>query len=172
MKIRSPRRLIRPYRIVASVTAIPLAELKSEGVRGIIIDLDNTIVGWRLLEPAPEVAAWVRSALDAGFSLAIVSNNERAWVRSIASVLGIVTFVHTALKPLPFGVFRAMKQLRVRRSETIVVGDQLFADILAAKLLGIRAILTDPIVTEEHPAMGFVRRLERYALRGVTREGM
>jgi len=172
VKFRSPRRLIRPYRIVAGVTAIPLVKLKSEGVRGIIVDLDNTLVGWKQLEPAPEVAGWIKRALEDGFSLAIVSNNERAWVRSIASALGIVTFVHTALKPLPFGIFRAVKQLRVRRSETIVIGDQLFADILAAKLLGICAILTDPIVSKEHAAMGVIRRLERYMLRGVTREGM
>jgi HAD superfamily phosphatase (TIGR01668 family) len=161
---------MRPTRIVPSVTAISLADLKSDGIRGIIIDLDNTLVGWKLLAPAPEVAAWVRSALDDGFAIAIVSNNERAWVRSVATGLGIVAFVHTALKPLPFGIFRAVRQLRVRRRETIVVGDQLFADVLAAKFLGIRAILTDPIVAEEHPAMGFLRRFERYVLKGMTRE--
>lgn len=162
--------MIRPFRIVPSVTAISLAGLKSEGVRGIIADLDNTLVGWKLLEPAPEVAAWVRSALDGGFSVAIVSNNERAWVRSVATGLGVLTFVHTALKPLPFGIFRALKRLRVRRSEAIVIGDQLFTDIVAAKLLGIRAILTDPIVVKEHRAMGFVRKLEKFMLRGAARE--
>jgi len=161
---------MRPYRFVRSVTAISLEALKREGIRGIIADLDNTLVGWRLLEPAPEVSAWIRSALDEGFAIAIVSNNERAWVRSVATGLGIVTFVHTALKPLPFGIFRAVKRLRVRRSETIVVGDQLFADILAAKLLGIRAVLTDPIVAKEHPAMHVVRTMERFVLRGMTRE--
>lgn len=172
MRFRSPRTMMRPARFVSSVTAISLSALKSEGIRGIIVDLDNTLVGWKLLEPAPEVAAWIRSALDDGFAIAIVSNNERAWVRSIATGLGIVTFVHTALKPLPFGIFRAVKQMRVRRNETIVVGDQLFADVLAAKFLGIQAILTDPIVVEGHRAMNLVRKLERYMLRGMTRDGM
>ena len=162
--------MIRPFRIVPSVTAISLAGLKSEGVRGIIVDLDNTLVGWKLLEPAPEVAAWIKSALDGGFAVAIVSNNERAWVRSMASGLGVLTFVHGALKPLPFGIFRAVKQLRVRRSETIVIGDQLFTDVMAAKLLGIRAILTDPIVVKEHRVMNFVRKIEKYMLRGSMRE--
>ena len=47
-----------------------------------------------------------------------------------------------------------------------MVGDQLFTDVLAAKLLGIRAILTEPIVPKEHRAMNLVRRLERFMLRG------
>lgn len=170
MKFRTPRRILRPFRIVPSVATISLEGLKRDGIRGIIADLDNTLVGWKLLQPAPEVVEWVRQALASGFAVAIVSNNERAWVRSVASGLGIVTFVHTALKPLPFGIFRAVKQLRVRRRETIVIGDQLFTDVIAAKLLGIRAILTEPIVAKEHRAMSIVRRLERFMLRGVHRD--
>ena len=161
--------MIRPFRIVRSVTSISLEELGREGVRGIVIDLDNTLIGWKLLEPEPHVAAWVRDALDRGFAVAIVSNNVRAWVKSVATRLGIITFVHSALKPLPFGVVRAVKELRVKRSETVVIGDQLFADVLAAKLLGIRAILTEPIVSREHRAMWPVRALERFMLRQTTK---
>jgi HAD superfamily phosphatase (TIGR01668 family) len=169
MKFRNPRQFIRPFRIVRRVNAISLEELRSEGIRGIVIDLDNTLIGWRLIEPAPDVAEWVREALDSGFAIAIVSNNVRAWVKSVATRLGIITFVHTALKPLPFGVISAVRQLRVRRNETVVIGDQLFADVLAAKLLGIRAILTEPIVTREHRAMWPIRALERYLLRETTK---
>ncbi|HLJ83620.1 MAG TPA: YqeG family HAD IIIA-type phosphatase [Candidatus Eremiobacteraceae bacterium] len=170
MKLRNPRQLMRPFRFVAGVSSISLQELADEGIRGIVIDLDNTLVGWKLLEPTPEVAAWVRAALDRGFAVAIVSNNVRAWVKSVATRLGIVTFVHTALKPLPFGVIQAVKQLRVRRSETVVVGDQLFADVLAAKLLGIRAILTEPIVKREHRAMSLIRAFERFILASSTKK--
>jgi uncharacterized protein len=170
MKLRNPRQLLRPFRLVAGVNSISLQELADEGIRGIVIDLDNTLVGWKLLEPTPEVAAWVRAALDRGFAVAVVSNNVRAWVKSVATRLGIVTFVHTALKPLPFGVIRAVNQLRVRRSETVVVGDQLFADVLAAKLLGIRAILTEPIVKSEHRAMSLIRKFERFMLVSTTKK--
>lgn len=170
MKFRTPRNFIRPLRIVPSVTSISLDALKQEGIRGIIVDLDNTLVGWRLSEPTPEVADWVKRAIDSGFAVAIVSNNVRAWVSSVATRLGIVTFVHRALKPLPFGIFRAVKQLRVARGEMVVIGDELFADVLGAKLLGIRAILTEPIVTKEHRAMYFVRALERFLLQGDRRE--
>ena len=79
MKFRNPRQFIRPFRIVRSVNAISLEGLRNEGIRGIVIDLDNTLIGWKLLEPAPEVAAWVREALDGGFAIAIVSNNVDAF---------------------------------------------------------------------------------------------
>ena len=156
--------------MVASITDISLDSLAREGIRGIVVDLDNTLVGWRKLEPSPEVAAWVKAALADGYAVAIVSNNVRAWVSSIATMLGIVTFVHRALKPLPFGIFRAVKRLRVARREIVVIGDQLFADVLGAKLLGIRAILTEPIVPKEHPAMAFVRSAERFMLKGFKRD--
>jgi len=170
VRFRTPRHFIRPLRVVASITRISLDSLRREGIRGIVVDLDNTLVGWRHLEPSPEVADWVRQALASGYAMAIVSNNVRAWVSSVASMLGVVTFVHQALKPLPFGIFRAVKQLRVPRGEIVVIGDQLFADVLGAKLLGIRAILTEPIVTHEHRAMAFVRSAERFMLRGVRRD--
>jgi uncharacterized protein len=170
MKFRTPRSLIRPLRIVTNITDISLESLAREGVRGIVVDLDNTLVGWRRLEPSPEVADWVKRALDAGYAIAIVSNNVRAWVSSVATRLGVVTFVHRALKPLPFGIIRAVKQLRVARRDIIVIGDQLFADVLGAKLLGIRAILTDPIVVKEHPAMALVRSAERFMLKGARRD--
>jgi HAD superfamily phosphatase (TIGR01668 family) len=160
---------MRPLLWVHRVTDISLEHLWTEGYRAIVIDLDNTLVGYKLLEPAAPVSAWVRRAQERGFSLAIVSNNVRAWVSSVATLLGIVTFVHSALKPLPFGIVRAVGRLRVRRSQTVVIGDQLFADVLAAKLLGIRAILTDPLVTAEHHAMWAVRLAERFMLLGTSR---
>lgn len=169
MRFPSARRFIRPLRWVKSVQDISLEELWAAGFRAIVIDLDNTLVGYKLLEPPPEVAAWVRAAQEKGFAIAIVSNNVRAWVSSIATSLGIVTFVHTALKPLPFGIFRGVRQLRARRSQTVVIGDQLFADVLAAKLLGVPAILTDPIVPREHHAMWLVRLAERFMLLGTDR---
>ena len=170
MRFRTPRSMLRPLRIVESITRISLDSLAREGIRGIVVDLDNTLVGWRKLEPSSEVAEWVKRALAEGYAIAIVSNNVRAWVSSIATMLGVVTFVHRALKPLPFGIFRAVKQLRVARHEIVVIGDQLFADVLGAKLLGIRAILTAPIVTKEHTAMACVRWVERFMRKGARRD--
>jgi uncharacterized protein len=166
MSGRTRGHMLRPVRIVASVSDIPLAQLKEDGVRALILDLDNTLVGWRQPEPPPAVEAWVRDALSAGYALAIVSNNERAWVRAVSTSLGIVTFVHRAFKPIPFGMLRALRQLRVAKAQTLVIGDQLFTDVLAASLLGMRAVLVSPIVAREHWVMSAVRRIERLLVVG------
>lgn len=155
---------MKNLRIVPSVSDIELADLTAEGVRALILDLDNTLVGWRLPKPPEAVESWVRQALDREFSVAIVSNNERAWVSAVAASLGVVTFVHRALKPIPFGMYRALKQLRVSKDKALVIGDQFFTDVLAARLLGIRAILVAPIVAREHKLMRVVRWFERRVL--------
>lgn len=163
------RKFVRPLRWVRTVLEISLEDLWAQGFRALVIDIDNTLVGYKLVEPTPEVVAWVCKAQTLGFSIAIVSNNVRAWVSSVATSLGIVTYVHRAYKPLPFGIFRAVRKLRVTPDKTVVIGDQLFTDVLAAKVLGVAAILTDPIVPREAFAMWLLRLAERLALVGTER---
>ena len=153
-----------PDRYAAHISQIVVAELYAEGVRGVIIDLDNTLVGYREQHPAPEVTAWVAAATAQGLRLVVVSNNVRAWVERIATHLKI-SFVHKAAKPLPMGFGKALSLLQTPRAQTIVIGDQFFTDVLGAKLFGLRVILTEPLVPREHRLMRFVRRLERLVLR-------
>ncbi|MDQ6780372.1 MAG: YqeG family HAD IIIA-type phosphatase [Candidatus Eremiobacteraeota bacterium] len=153
-----------PDRYAPRISEIPVADLYAEGVRGVIVDLDNTLVGYRHEAPAPEVAAWVESATAQGLRLVVVSNNVRAWVEEVATNLKI-SFVHKAAKPLPVGFGKALQLLKTTRKETIVIGDQFFTDVIGAKLYGLRVILTEPIVPREHRVMRFVRRLERMIIR-------
>src|SRR5579864_411418 len=118
----------RPDRYATRVSEVPIAELYAEGVRGVIIDLDNTLVGYREQHPAPEVTAWVRAAIAQGLRLVVVSNNVHAWVERIATHLRI-SFVHKAAKPLPMGFGKALALLRTPRDQTIVIGDQFFTDV-------------------------------------------
>ena len=69
--------------------------------------------------------------------------------------------VPNALKPLPFGFMRALKHLGLRRKQVAVVGDQLFTDVLGAKFLGLRTILTKPLVEKDFPLTRLLRFLER-----------
>jgi|SRR5579872_764052 len=152
-----------PDRYAARVSEISVPELVGEGVRGVIVDLDNTLVGYRERHPTAEVSSWVDRATQAGLKIVIVSNNVRAWVEEIATHLR-VSFVHKAAKPLPMGFGKALKQLGTSRAQTIVIGDQLFTDVLGAKLYGLRVILTEPLI-REHAFMRFVRRIERVLAR-------
>jgi putative phosphatase len=146
------------------ISDISVEELHAQGFRGLIIDLDNTLVGYRQERPTAEVSGWIDQALKRGLRVVIVSNNVRAWVEEVATHLK-VSFVHKAAKPLPVGFGKALELLQTGRKHTIVIGDQFFTDVLGAKLRGLTVILTDPIVQREDAVMRFVRRIERLILR-------
>jgi len=139
---------------------VPLDRLASAGIRGIVVDLDNTVCAYRQPELAPGVAEWVAAARERGFALVLVSNNFTERVASVGARLGI-PIVPNALKPLPFAFLRALRVLGTPRRATVVIGDQLFTDVLGAKLLGLRTILTKPLVETDFPLTRVLRFLER-----------
>lgn len=162
--VRSRTRGLRPDHAVRGLADVPLDLLAAWKVRGIIVDLDNTLVGYTELAVTPEVQAWLARAHAAGFRMVLLSNNFNVRVTAIGDALGIPT-VANALKPLPTGFLRAMRLLGTRRHETVVVGDQLFTDVLGAKVVGLRTILTEPLMEHDFPATRILRLLERVVLR-------
>jgi uncharacterized protein len=155
---------LRPDLAVRQLADVRLEVLAAWGVRGIIIDLDNTLVSYSERTLAPEVATWIAAALAAGFRIVLLSNNFEERVAAIGSHLGVPT-VSSALKPLPSGFLRALRVLGTTRRETAAIGDQLFTDVLGAKCVGLRAILTEPLVDRDFPATRLLRMLERAVLR-------
>ncbi len=139
---------------------VSLDELQKRGMRGIVVDLDNTVCAYRRPELAPGVAEWVRDARARGFALVLVSNNFTERVASVGAQLGIPV-VPNALKPLPFAFLRALRLLGTPRRATVVIGDQLFTDVLGAKLAGLHTILTKPLVEKDFPLTRVLRFLER-----------
>lgn len=162
--VRARTRFLQPDLAVGGLAEVPLEALRSWGVRGIIVDLDNTLVSYDDRTLAPEVQAWVEAALAADFRLVLLSNNFEERVAAVGSRLGVPT-VANALKPLPSGFLRALRVLQTRRRETVAIGDQLFTDVLGAKLVGLRTILTEPLVDHDFPATRVLRMLERMVLR-------
>lgn len=157
--------MLGPDRFAARLHDVPLGELREAGFRGLIIDLDNTLVAFRGSELAAEHLAWIEEARDRGFAMVMVSNNFSDRVQSIAAQLKIGC-VPNALKPLPFGFTRALKHLGLPRRQVAVVGDQYFTDVLGAKLCGnLYTILTEPIERHDFPITTMFRFLERLVLR-------
>jgi len=144
-----------------SLTDLAVDRLWERGWRGIVLDLDNTCSAYHKPELADGVPAWVARALERGFRIVMVSNNFSERVAAAGLELGVAT-VPNALKPLPFGFLRALRLLGTRRRETVVIGDQVFTDVLGAKLLGLHAVLTEPIVPHDFPLTRVLRFLERF----------
>ncbi len=152
---------LRPDAHIASLAEIDAAGLWERGLRGIVLDLDNTCCAYHQPELAAGVADWVAQARDRGFRIVMLSNNFSERVAAAGAQLGIPT-VPNALKPLPFGFLRALRLLGTRRRETVVIGDQVFTDMLGGKLLGLRTVLTEPIVAHDFPLTRVLRLLERF----------
>lgn len=153
---------LRPHRLVQHVAEVDCGELFTQGLRGVIIDLDNTLTAWRSLQVTPEVKTWLSCLQSAGLQACLVSNALSVGrVRPVAEVLR-VPWVTRAAKPLPRGFLRGMEMMGTTPDTTAVVGDQLFTDILGGNRLGLFTILVEPLFSEEAWTTSLIQRpLER-----------
>jgi len=161
-----------PDRIVNSVYDIDLNELRTRGVRGIITDLDNTLVGAGTALATPELIQWLNGVKDRGFRVVILSNNNNARVARFAEPLGI-PFVPAARKPAGAAFRRALGLLGIPPEQAVVVGDQMLTDVFGGRRAGLHTILVTPIApSEEGWATRINRRIERIALARLRKQGL
>jgi HAD superfamily phosphatase (TIGR01668 family) len=156
--------MLGPDRFAPRLHDVAHEELEKAGIRGLIVDLDNTLLGFRETELGEEHLAWVARARERGLRIVMLSNNFSERVRDVAAQLDIAC-IPNALKPLPFGFLRAKRKLRLRRREIAVVGDQLFTDVLGGKMCGLYTILTEPIESKDFAVTRVFRFFERLMLR-------
>lgn len=155
--------MLGPDRFAPRLADVPHEDLWAAGIRGLIVDLDNTLLGFRETELCHEHLAWVRLAQERGFRLVMLSNNFTERVTAVARQLQ-VPCIPNALKPLPFGFLRAIRKLELPHREVAVVGDQLFTDVLGGKLCGLHTILTEPIESKDFAITRMFRFFERMML--------
>jgi HAD superfamily phosphatase (TIGR01668 family) len=162
-RARNARAVFRPDGYARRLSLVSLDDLARAGYRGIIVDLDNTLVGYGQDHLADEDAAWIAAARARDFRICLVSNNFNGRVLRVAEMLGVPA-IPNALKPLPRGFAAALRVLGTAKRHTIVVGDQLFTDVLGAKFSGLHSILTEPLVAKDWLGTRLLRLLERVLL--------
>ncbi len=155
---------LKPDLYYESLWAVDPARLKEKGIRGIILDLDNTLVDWGSDEIDERVREWLKRARELSLSFCILSNNFSNRVKKIADELDIPATTK-AIKPFGFAFRKAMVILGTRPHETAVIGDQLFTDILGGNCAGLHTILISPRSRREFAGTKLMRRLEGWALR-------
>lgn len=139
--------------------------VEGEGIAALLLDVDCTLKRYRQPRLAPEVVQWCDRLRGAGVKLCLVSNGGGRRLGPLADEIAL-PLVALAMKPLPFGCRRAMKLLGVARDRTLMVGDQLFADVLAGRWAGMRTALVEPLSPEEEPWFTRLKRpLERRLVR-------
>ena len=159
-----------PSEFVKSVYDISPERLKEKGIRGIITDLDNTLVEWDRPLATPKLAAWLKSMKDAGIQVTIVSNNSELRVKSFADPLGI-PFIFKARKPMGKAFRKALHLMDVKREEVVVIGDQLLTDVVGGNRNKLHTILVVPVAKSDGFFTRFNRLVERRIFRSLKRKG-
>lgn len=163
--------LFRPDSVIDSVFDIDLEQLKAQGIRGIIFDLDNTIIPWDSCDMCPNTAGWLQGVIDQGFTVSIVSNNWHKRVKEIAVRFGL-PFVSRAYKPAKAGFRRALAAMNLEPHEAAIVGDQLFTDVLGGNRMGLYTIWVKPLTSQEFIGTKIHRRFEKLAVRILKAKGL
>jgi len=161
-------RLLTPDFFVPSIYDVDLDALRRRGIRGLIIDLDNTLATRDEDVPTDRLRRWLATARANGFRICIVSNNLERRVQGFARACGVPA-VHAATKPRRRAFLRALDLIGVAPAEAAVIGDQLFTDVFGGKRLGMIAVLVVPLPGREFIGTRFVRIVERWVLRKVLR---
>lgn len=151
-----------PDDYIASTYFIPFEELYKKGYRGLIFDIDNTLVPHGA--PADERAIVLFERLrKIGFDTCLISNNQEPRVQPFADKVGS-KYVFDAHKPSTKNYKKAMELMKTRKENTLFVGDQLFTDVWGAKRTGIKSILVKPIHPKEEIQIVLKRYLEKIVL--------
>ncbi len=163
-------RYLCPRQFVEDIHQIDLAELKKAGVKGIITDLDNTLVPWNDSAVYPEVVEWIDELKKSGFQVCIVSNNHSRRGEELSEAFDVPA-IWRAVKPRRWAFRKAIAMMDLKPEQVAVVGDQVFTDILGGNRLGLYTILVQPINKREFIGTKFMRQLEKAVLFKLKRKG-
>ncbi len=156
-------KLILPDIIFDRLEDVSVEYLKGAGIKGVILDLDNTLVPPHTPRPTERALAWISNCEKGGISLFLVSNNKRTRVETFCEGTPLL-HSHRSAKPLPFFITRARKIMGLKKSECALLGDQLLTDVMGARLAGIRSLLVRPETAEPGWFFRLKRKFERFVL--------
>lgn len=164
-------RLLIPDAVYESLFAVDLDDLQARGIRGIIVDLDNTLIAYGHGRVTEQAQRWVADVRARGFKLCLTSNSRTRRVRYFAQMLDMPGIAN-AVKPTRRAFVRALHLLGTKPSETAVIGDQLFTDVLGGNRMNMYTVLVNPLSEAELVTTRLMRRLERKVLRRLLRDGL
>ena len=146
---------------VEAVYDLTVESLQKQGIKAVLVDLDNTLIAWNNPDGTPEMKRWLHDLRDAGIRIIVVSNNSKKRVQRAVEKFGI-DYVYWALKPFTFGINRAMKEFHYEKNEAVMT------DIRAAHRAGIRSILVKPLVQHDSIKTQINRARERRVMKQIT----
>lgn len=129
------------YPDLSHITPEALCEM---GIKGLVMDIDNTIVTYDDPTPTPAASAWFDAVTAKGIKISFVSNNDWERVNEFNRELGYPAYAKSG-KPFIKNVIKLMDEMGTDKSNTAFIGDQVFTDVWAGKRAGLLVFLVDPI---------------------------
>lgn len=160
-----------PDLYVTDIHQISVDDLQKRGIKGIMTDLDNTLVRWDQPHTTDEVIQWMNTLQESGIDVVVISNNNEIRVKEFAEPMSI-PFIYKAKKPLKKGFREALKMLGLSANQVAVVGDQVMTDVLGGNRHGMYTILVDPIGQKEFITTKINRSIEKRIVRHLHRKGL
>lgn len=148
---------------VDSILDIDIEGLKNKGIKGFLIDIDNTIIGMFSYEPPENILTWLKKAKAAGISICIVSNTHKIRAQKVSKIFGIHA-IYMSRKPQTIGILKALKYLKLEPHEAAMIGDQIFSDIKGGNRAGLITILTKVLTVKEAWYVRIKRPFEKRVL--------
>lgn len=162
--------LYKPTMYKKNIFDINYEKLKKDGAKCLVFDLDNTL-GLIDEKECPKEAKKLLKKLKKDFTIYISSNNTRKRILPYIEDLEIEG-ESFSLKPLPKGLMRIRKRCGFKKSEMVMIGDQIVTDILSGNLYGIKTILVDPLGVKDLKITGLNRKIEGIIVKNYERRGI
>lgn len=157
-----------PTKALGSIYELPIEELKQAGIKGIIFDIDNTLVPYDEVEPNEKIIAFFEHLKKENFKIALVSNNTEERVVKFNEKLKVFA-IHKSRKPLTKSFIKALDLMKCTNEEAVIVGDQIFTDVYGGNQAKIKTILVEPVSQKDEWQTKVKRGIEKKVIKSYER---
>lgn len=153
-----------PTKAINSIYELPIELLKEMHIKGIIFDIDNTLVPYDEIEPTEKIIAFFETLQKEGFKVTLVSNNTEDRVLKFNEKLKVLA-LHKAKKPSRKSFKKALEMMGCEAHEAVIVGDQIFTDVYGGNRTGLQTYLVSPVSDKDEWQTKIKRGIERRVIK-------
>ena len=156
---------------VKNIFEIDYKKLKSNGIKCVLFDLDNTIATLQELKPNKDIKELFAYIVDLNIKTIIISNSRKPRVAPFKEELNVDS-CYSSFKPLKRKYKKILKMFHYEFSEVAAVGDQILTDVFGANRCGITSILVDSLTPEDKFLTRINRKFEKIILNNLKKKGI
>ena len=139
------KHILKPDIYIKTALELNMDDLWERGIRGVVLDVDNTLVPHNSMEVTPSAREFVQRLKDRGFQIIVLSNNHEERVAPLAKELGL-SYEFDCFKPKKKFYRTAMEKMGTAPESTVAIGDQFLTDVWGGNRSGLLTVLVHPIV--------------------------